>query len=151
MQNPADALQAVTDAVAVLTWTTGELDRRTATIGELTDQLHRLSRAVARAQVVATVTPEALLHTPVRGCFVPDDAVEHAADRAVLDALAALPSGPVVVTVRVERLDDGSAEDALRSWLNGQRLRAVPAGTAYEVDGRYLASMIAERFLPIDL
>lgn len=149
MKNPTDALEAVADAAAVLTYAVGVLPRA-ATIGMLAGQLDRLSRAVARAQVIATVDPGAMLDEPVPGCFAPEDATEHADDLATLQAIAAMPTGPVMVAVRVRPLDDDSIEDALRVWLDGQHLRAVPAGERYEIDGNRLASNIAERFLPVE-
>ena len=147
MKNPTDALEAVADAAAVLTYAAGVLPR-SATIGMLAAHLDRLSRAVARAQVIATVDPGAMLDQPVSGRFAPEDATEHADDLAALEAIAAMPTGPVMVAVRVRPLDDDSIEDALRVWLDGQQLRAVPAGERYEMDGTHLASAIAERFLP---
>ncbi|QCB94713.1 hypothetical protein [Cellulomonas shaoxiangyii] len=149
MQNPTDALEAVADAAAVLTYAVSTLEPQSG-IGMLAGELDRLARAVARAQVIATVDPEASLDEPVPGCFAPEDATEHADDLATLEAIAAMPTGPVMVAVRVRPLDDESAEDALRVWLNGQHLRAVPAGERYEVDGNRLASAIAEHFLPCD-
>ena len=150
MKNPDDALAAIADAAAVLTYAVGALDPRTATIGDLTPELDRLSRAVARAQVVATVGPQAPLDRAVDGCFAPEDATEHADDLARLAAIAALPSGPVTAVFSVRRIDDGSVEDALRQGLDGQSVVARPVDGRFVIDGNGLASFLAERYLPID-
>ena len=148
MENPTDALDAVIDAAAVLTLARGELDPASGTIGCLTERLERLACAVARAHVVATVTPDAALDSTALPSFPPEDAAEHAADLATLRAIATLPAEPVTVRFHARPLGDGSLEDALRTWLHGQQLRAVPDGAMYGVDGNRLAADIAGRFFP---
>lgn len=145
MISPTDALDAVAAAAAVLTHAVGEPGNRT--IRTLSDQLDRLSRAVARAQVIVVLDPDAELDRPVPRCFAPEDASEHADDLAVLEAIAAMPVQPATVVLRARRLDDDSAEDALRAWIDGMRITATPAGRGYDIDANRLVSNIADRFL----
>ena len=150
MKNPDDALEAITAAVAVLTAAVGTLDPRTGTIGALTPQLDRLSRAVARAQMVATVAPDSPLDRTVERVFWREDETEYADDLATLATIAALPSAPVTAVLSVRRIGDDSVEDALRAGLDGQSVTVVPVDGRYVIDGNRLAHVLAERYLPME-
>ncbi len=147
MKSPKDALEAVADAAAVLNFAVSMLDPHDGTIGELTDEIHRLSRAVSRAEMIATIAPEATVETPTPQHFGPDDTTERAMTLDRLQTIAAMPSEPIAVVLRVRRFHDGSSEDAVRSLLDNMVLTAQPGGHWYELDANRIASQIGQYVL----
>lgn len=147
MKTPKHALEAVADAAAALNYAVMLHGAHSSRIGALEEEVERLSRAVARVQMLITVDPDATVETPVPQHFAPQDDLDRAMTLELLQTIAAMPSAPVSVALRVRRFHDGSREDTLRALLEGMVLTAVPAGHRYEIDVNRIASEIGQNVL----
>jgi len=148
VKNAKDALEAVANAAAALNYA-ATMQGDGATLGTLAEPLQRLSRAVARVEVLLTINADTPLgQTLSERSFSDQDRLDQAMTIDALETAAAMPSEPVMVALRVRPLEDGSVEDALRQWLNGQHFVAHPGDHRFDIDANRLAANIAERFLP---
>jgi len=148
VKNARDALDAVADAAAALNYAATMLDDG-APLSELSDKIHLLARAVARAEVLLVTNPDTPLSAQLNDhAFSDQDKADRAMTIDALETAAAMPSEPVTVALRVRPLEDGSVEDAMRQWLNGQHFTAHPGDHRYDIDGNRLAANLAAQFLP---
>lgn len=150
MRTARDCLDAIADAAAVVNHATAMLPDG-APLATVSEQLDLLSRAVARAQVLITVEPDAVLDKPLDGpVFTDQDRADRAMTIDALEVALSMPSSPVTVRMRVRHLGDETKEDAIRRWLDHIGFTAVPDGHGYAIDGNRFVAEPAERFLDPD-
>lgn len=148
MKNARDLLDAIANAGAALNLAVSQMEDG-APLGDLTDPIKVLSRAVARAEVLLAVEST----TPVdqrleERRFTDEDRADRAMTIDLLETAASMPSSPVSVRLTARRLDDESIEDAMRQFVDKQSFIARPSGFGFEMDVTRLLASIAERYLP---
>ncbi|GIG39320.1 hypothetical protein [Cellulomonas phragmiteti] len=148
MKNARDLLDAVAHSAALLNYAAA-LAPDGAPLSTLHEQIEVLSRAVARAQVLLTIDPDATLDKPMSAStFTDQDRADAAMTIDALETAAAMPSAPITVVMRVRSLGEDSLEDAIRRWIDGQHFTALPGDHRYDLDANRFVAQLAERFLP---
>jgi hypothetical protein len=150
MTTAISALTAVTDASVALTLALSDLPPD-ALLSTLQPQFDALSRAISRVIVTAAMHPDLRADDAMpRHSMTPEDKADRIMSVTLLEAAATLPSSTCKVTLRAEPLHDDSIEDAVRSFVDGQVITAVPAGLYLSLDIAPIVSEIVDRFLPRD-
>ena len=143
-----DAIDAVTEAGGAFTRDVGTFASDDPATG-LEPALQRLQRATSRLATILLMHPELTFDDALpRGAWSDDDAADRAMSIDALETAASMPSEPVTVFLRTRASLGESREDAVREWIGGFRIEAIPDSFAYTADVTALVSQLTERFIP---